>query len=503
MSSAKFIHIFSDDEMDYPGPAQSSSSCTSSVVDLTSDNDDDNDDILVLSQCERHDLSSCSLRRSVSTTTLGTVDLSSDDDDDVIVDPSHVWEHAQREFEAAKKRRLEDACFSDESPSKRRRSSDEQDFDVYSARGAKNSRTKKDKSADKAQAQAKRLAAREQKKADNVAAIAERKRLREEERQAKKDSLAAEKAAKARYKSANKIKLDKKIAVQEMSIVFSSSLVDDYPTLPQMLTQKLTTVGTSMRGMEQMGSLLEDHKTVRWNLRHKFEFSPQDRDWRVLAEPREEFERAALLWLDAEMLQFYLHDLSSLVQSFRDAHNLPNRDKHHVFILLFGLDNHRRATVRHREIQDALTALHTVHHTHYIYSETLEDAASRLYNLSADFAIKRDKLVQRSHLPFVYNSDSIKSGTSASDTYLQMLTQIHRVTLAHAKAIIALYPTMRGLRNGAKRHGEHFLADAEVGDLTQVGTQRRRTRMGPAMSKRVWSVVLGRDPLELVDKERK
>lgn len=89
----------------------------------------------------------------------------------------------------------------------------------------------------------------------------------------------------------------------------------------------------------------------------------------------------------------------------------------------------------------------------------------------------------------------MKTGDSPSDTYIKMLQEIIRITAPVAYGIAAEYPTVQDLVRGLEKNGPLALEDIRK-SATKEGALSDR-RIGPALSKRVWKVFLGRDERSL------
>jgi len=85
----------------------------------------------------------------------------------------------------------------------------------------------------------------------------------------------------------------------------------------------------------------------------------------------------------------------------------------------------------------------------------------------------------------------VKTGDSVPDTYIKMLQEISRITAPIAYGIAAEYPTVQTLVKGLEEKGPLALEDnRKSANKNGAFTDRR---VGPAASKRVWKVFMGRE----------
>jgi len=88
-------------------------------------------------------------------------------------------------------------------------------------------------------------------------------------------------------------------------------------------------------------------------------------------------------------------------------------------------------------------------------------------------------------------SGQVKTGDNAQDIYIRMLQENLRITAPIAFGISTEYPTVQELVKGLRSDGPLALADCMTSSNKNGGFTNRR--IGPAISKRVHSVFLGRD----------
>ncbi|KAF9262584.1 hypothetical protein L218DRAFT_988136, partial [Marasmius fiardii PR-910] len=159
----------------------------------------------------------------------------------------------------------------------------------------------------------------------------EKKRRKEQDRADKLAVKEVQKVENATFRKANTLKTSKRDVLPCMKILFSDTLLSQHPELLQHLDSKMAQEKTKVSAMTRVHSQFGTYKTIRWKKQHTETFNQQERQW----EPCEEFERVALLWLDAADVNKELHNLKTVVKEFRERHNLVSR-KDQTFIMFFG-----------------------------------------------------------------------------------------------------------------------------------------------------------------------
>ncbi|BEJ10942.1 hypothetical protein CspHIS471_0103640 [Cutaneotrichosporon sp. HIS471] len=127
-------------------------------------------------------------------------------------------------------------------------------------------------------------------------------------------------------------------------------------------------------------------------------------------------------------------------------------------------------------------------------TEVIEDW---LYNLSADVAFRPYKKLTKSHLAFSAPVGQRK-GAEPSSVLELMLQEVPGLTAAAALGVSKDYPSLRKLMEAYEEDddGASLLAGCSVGSLaTGVATSRT---LGPALSKKVYEIMRGDDPLALL-----
>ncbi|KAI8949349.1 ERCC4 domain-containing protein [Xylaria longipes] len=146
------------------------------------------------------------------------------------------------------------------------------------------------------------------------------------------------------------------------------------------------------------------------------------------------------------------------------------------------------------KIEDALLSLQVlhgtlVHHTN-VPVETAQWVAVFTQHISTiPYRKARDA---SSDAGFCMESGQVRTGDGAKDTYIRMLQEITRVTAPIAHGIVTKYESVTDLVRGLENEGPLALAECRK-SANKDGALTDRT-IGPAISKRVHKIFLGRDP---------
>ncbi|KAL7418768.1 hypothetical protein Q5752_006451 [Cryptotrichosporon argae] len=135
--------------------------------------------------------------------------------------------------------------------------------------------------------------------------------------------------------------------------------------------------------------------------------------------------------------------------------------------------------------------------------EKTENIEDWIYNLAGDIALKPHKLLRKSHLPFSA-PDHTKKSSRPLDALEAMLQEVQGITASAAAGIAGGYGSFAALmrayereeaRAAGRERAEAMLVDCEVRARVDGASSGRK--LGKAMSKRVYSVMRGTDPLAL------
>ena len=92
---------------------------------------------------------------------------------------------------------------------------------------------------------------------------------------------------------------------------------------------------------------------------------------------------------------------------------------------------------------------------------------------------------------FCMDVGQVKTGDDAQDTYVKMLQEVQRVTPAMAYGIANLYPNVKALVKAFREEGQLLLEDVKKGANRDGAVTN--SRLGPAVSKRLYKVFMGRN----------
>lgn len=93
-------------------------------------------------------------------------------------------------------------------------------------------------------------------------------------------------------------------------------------------------------------------------------------------------------------------------------------------------------------------------------------------------------------------SGQVKTGEDAADTFIKMLSEIKMITNPVAYGIAQDFPTVSRLVQVLKDEGQLALADCrKSANKNGAATDKR---VGPAVSKRVYKIFMGKDESEVV-----
>ncbi|KAJ3811158.1 hypothetical protein EV368DRAFT_80104 [Lentinula lateritia] len=346
---------------------------------------------------------------------------------------------------------------------------------------------------------------------------ARQKQLKDDEKSAQKRAQKAQKEVdkaqkqrdkedKALHRTVNQLLLNKKEALQYMTLILSKSFRKSYPDFARLLHAKLDGHKAGIR--DDGPDLLPGYDTVRWQRLVFKEYDISVRAFKAVKPPYQKFEKFALMRLSIVQLRNLVqkNGLVDLVQDFRQAHGLGRKD--HMYIMISGMRKLRaRNAAEWKKLEGALTSLQFQENVYLACVENEQEAVDRLYNYSGDLGIREDKLISRSYLPFCPDT-KVKVGKDPKDTWTKMLSQIHRVTDSGAEGIVEQYPTMRSLLIAYEKNplgGEGLLTKSKVnyridGQKTIEG--RGHDKLGLALSRRVHTILSGTDDLALVVKDK-
>ncbi|EJT98144.1 hypothetical protein DACRYDRAFT_18224 [Dacryopinax primogenitus] len=308
-----------------------------------------------------------------------------------------------------------------------------------------------------------------EKKAEAERKKAERLRLKAEKDAAK----AAEKAHAKAVKTVNKLISSKKDTLPDM---FVETIVDK--------SGKPGARDWPIRVVDE----LDPPNSICWTRRVKSRYDEGTRQFVPLDEPLSVIENARLLYLQKEHLQNGLKSgrLEQTVQRLRDELG----PKALLFAMIDGGG-------RSKETERQLTMRMMKYQLNVIRVDGYQDAATWLYDMTADLGYKPYRLLEKSHLPNIGDTN-IDAGANSRDTWYKMLLQVPRMTESAAQGIMKEYPTFHSLMSTyqlAGWQGERLLENILI-TKRKDGMDRQRQRLGGRLSNRVWRSLTSEDPDE-------
>ncbi|GAM34788.1 hypothetical protein TCE0_015r02594 [Talaromyces pinophilus] len=145
-------------------------------------------------------------------------------------------------------------------------------------------------------------------------------------------------------------------------------------------------------------------------------------------------------------------------------------------------------------IEDALLELQVTHNCLIYNTNTAGETAEWIKNFSEHISTVPYRLVQMGNYDgaaFCMETGQVKTGEDKVDTFVKMLQEINRVTAPMAYGITSQYPSAVDLLHAMRKHGPTLLENVRKsanknGALTD-------SRIGPAVSKRLYKVFMGLD----------
>ncbi|KAJ7639507.1 hypothetical protein FB45DRAFT_1024232 [Roridomyces roridus] len=344
--------------------------------------------------------------------------------------------------------------------------------------------------------------ARVARKALKQQAAAQKKQEREALKAVKAAEVAEAKEAKKLYRAVNKLVTDKKETLVDMELIFPPVTAGSpLEALRDAFKDQAAPFGMSVTTSRRRRVLGYD--VLSWRRVVRTEYKVEAREFHAV-EPRIKMEGTHLVYLSVGELVRCIREEEGgkgVVRCVREAYGPEVQ----VFIMADGLGAYyRRVGNSKSRIEGALAALQMAENVHLLHIDDAEDGATRLYDLSGDLGIKQYKLIRRAHLPFCSNT-SQGSGTTQWDTMVKMLDQVHRVTRAGAEAIVDEFQTLARLFEAYEKEDSAAGRDDLLKDRvvkSRVDGVRNTRPLGKALSKRVGTVMHGKDPLKVVYKDK-
>lgn len=145
-------------------------------------------------------------------------------------------------------------------------------------------------------------------------------------------------------------------------------------------------------------------------------------------------------------------------------------------------------------IEDALLELQVTHNCLIYHTNAAGETAEWIKNFSEHISTVPYRHVQMGNYDgaaFCMETGQVKTGEDKVDTFVKMLQEINRVTAPMAYGITSQYPSAVDLLHAMRKHGPTLLENVRKsanknGALTD-------SRIGPAVSKRLYKVFMGLD----------
>lgn len=145
-------------------------------------------------------------------------------------------------------------------------------------------------------------------------------------------------------------------------------------------------------------------------------------------------------------------------------------------------------------VEDALLQLQVTYECLIHHTNAAAESAEWIKNFTEHISTipYRRERMDLNDAAFCMEVGQVKSGEDRADTFVKMLQEVNRVTAPMAYGIAAKYPSVTDLLRGMKQHGPSMLEDVRKsanknGALTD-------SRIGPAVSRRLYKVFMGLDP---------
>ncbi|KAL1837713.1 hypothetical protein VTJ49DRAFT_3488 [Mycothermus thermophilus] len=363
----------------------------------------------------------------------------------------------------------------------------------------------------------------------------ERKREREAKaaaREAEKERAKQEKARAAALAEVNKLRTDKKVSTPEMIVDLPDTLSEGVRLQTETLLRDLEVTSTTW------SSPVED--VVRWRRKVRARYNDDLGHWEPIPETIEHENYAMVVMTAARFVELVVADAQ---QTNLESHAL--RMKRHfpgdtIMYLIEGLDAwlRKNRSLRNRKFVSAVRSGLEQQQQHpddpgpsssqarrrrqnttptYVDEEVIDQSLLQLQVLhsflihhtvapvdtarwltiftqhisTAPYRRQRDAATDAAGVAFCMESGQVRTGDSPRDTYVRVLQEIGRVTAPVAYGVVGEYPTLQGLVRVLETRGPLALEGVRRG-VNKEGDVGERM-VGPAVSKRMWKIFLGRD----------
>lgn len=383
---------------------------------------------------------------------------------------------------------------------------------------------------------------REAKAKEREVEKAERTRAKEEEKQRKrldKEAKEKEKKMAAEIAEVNKVR-DKKISTRDMIVDLASSFIDT--NIGHLTTQY-------MQELKVETSFFESTipNVIKWRRKVRATYDEEAREWRPCA-LHISLEKHVLCLLTAQEFvdmvirqraEFELDNPETL-----ELHVLRMRSAHpscKIIYMIEGLAKWKRQNSRNKVyqaevrrqiemnglnggpcesapsnqsrrkkapskkpedqppvdpdlIEDALLQLQVSHECLIQHTNTSGESAEwiKIFTEHVSTIPYREERMNMNDAGFCMDKGQVRCGENAADTFVKMLEEVNRITAPIAYGIAAVYPSVTDLLRGMKAHGPGMLED--VRKSVDRNGALSDSRIGPAVSRRLYKVFMGEDP---------
>ncbi|KAI1821200.1 ERCC4 domain-containing protein [Xylaria intraflava] len=362
-----------------------------------------------------------------------------------------------------------------------------------------------------------RLAAKEAEKKQKLAAKEAEKAQKRVEKERAKEERALQKA----LIDVNKTRTDKNVSVSEMIVDVPASI---NPFLKVQIEAVLDDIGAERN---TWASTVEH--VVKWRRKVTSQFNKDKRIFEPTPMHIEDEDHVMVIIRASEFVKFMLGEegrdlethvlqmttkfpnakliylIEGLTTWMRKNRNLLNRQFASA-VRNFGAAKselsppRRRNNNEHQEyvdedrIEDALLSLQVVHGTLIHHTNVPIETAQwvGVFTRHIGTIPYRKARDANADAGFCMEAGQVRTGDGLKDTYIQMLQKITRVTPPIAYGIAAKYESVTKLIRGFEEEGPLALAECYRG-ANKDGSLTDRT-IGPALSKRVYKIFMGRDP---------
>ncbi|GMK56721.1 hypothetical protein CspeluHIS016_0305610 [Cutaneotrichosporon spelunceum] len=379
---------------------------------------------------------------------------------------------------------------------------------------------------------ARREAEKAKRREERVAAKELEKVQKQYDREAAKAAKDAEKSYQKKLSNANRLRVSKIDALREIELHLAYDL--SLPSSPiagaiPEVKMRLEDSQSSLHFLSEEETLVDG--TVRFLRRVKAQWDPVAKIFMPLDVERLEWEPNLVIVTSVDGIVDRLAQNEDMFMEWLSDIRLAsgNRANQQIFLLVRGLAKYHSKIVSivNRAYRDTVSAaLHDSdarlaaapdtsrrvtkdmvetqllraqieQHVFVVLVDETDEIEDWLYNLAADVAFRPYKKLTKSHLAFSA-PEGQRKGTEPGGVLELMLQEVPGLTTAAALSVSKYYPSLRNLMEAYEGDddGEGLLASCSVKSLaTGVATSRT---LGPALSKKVYEIMRGADPLALL-----